>query len=38
MNICKNCNIEKPISDFTRDKTYLLGVRSRCKDCRIIYR
>jgi hypothetical protein len=38
MNICKDCNIEKPLSDFCKDKNYPLGIRNRCKDCRIIFR
>lgn len=38
MNICKDCNIEKPINDFRKDKNYQLGVRNRCKLCRADFR
>jgi len=38
MNICKDCNIEKPLRDFRKDKNYLLGIRNRCKSCRSILR
>lgn len=38
MNTCKDCNIEKPISDFRKDKNYPLGIRNRCKLCCAIFR
>ena len=31
--ICSECNIEKPISEFYKDKCCLFGVRSKCKEC-----
>tara|TARA_Y100000748_G_C15194748_1_gene370939 strand:+ start:33 stop:569 length:537 start_codon:yes stop_codon:yes gene_type:complete len=33
MKICTKCNIEKPFSDFHKDRTTKTGVRSRCKQC-----
>lgn len=38
MNICKDCNIEKPIADFTKDKNYILKIRNRCGECRMSFR
>lgn len=38
MNICNDCNIEKPLSDFRKDKNYPLGIRNRCKLCCAIFR
>lgn len=38
MNVCTDCNKEKPLSDFHKDKNYKLGVRNRCTDCRKIIR
>ena len=31
---CISCGIEKPVSEFHRDKTRSSGLRERCKDCR----
>tara|TARA_Y100001937_G_C6999838_1_gene275927 strand:+ start:109 stop:648 length:540 start_codon:yes stop_codon:yes gene_type:complete len=31
--ICTKCNIEKPFSDFHKDRTTKIGVRSQCKQC-----
>jgi len=31
--ICTRCGAEKPLSEFTKDKRYSLGVTSRCKIC-----
>jgi hypothetical protein len=32
--ICTKCKIEKPISDFTKDKGTRTGYKSVCKECR----
>lgn len=31
--ICTKCGINKPISDYYKDKTKLLGIRCACKSC-----
>jgi hypothetical protein len=31
---CKNCEQDKPIADFHRDKTHKTGYKSHCKQCR----
>ena len=31
--LCKACFIEKPISDFNKDKTRITGVREKCRQC-----
>ena len=30
---CKDCKINKPLSEFYRDSSCVLGVKNRCKDC-----
>lgn len=32
--ICLKCGIEKPLSDFWKDKRGKFGVKGRCKECR----
>lgn len=32
--ICNNCNIEKPLTEFNKDSSELLGVHGTCKICR----
>lgn len=32
--ICRNCNQEKPVSEFHKDTTRKPGYRLDCKDCR----
>lgn len=36
--ICTKCNIEKKITEFSKQKRGKFGVRSVCKSCIIIYR
>jgi len=31
--VCKECSIEKHLSEFYRDKTYKKGIKSKCKLC-----
>jgi len=33
---CSTCGIEKPLSEYDRDKGALDGRRSRCKSCRVL--
>ena len=33
MKRCSACGVEKPLSDFQKDATKRLGVRSRCREC-----
>lgn len=33
MKICTKCNIEKPLSDFSKDSKGKFGVKSKCKQC-----
>ena len=35
--ICSSCKIEKPLDLFDRNRAYLDGRASRCKDCRKVY-
>ena len=35
MQVCKICGIEKPLTEFHKDKARLLGVTSVCKPCAI---
>ena len=35
--VCKDCKIEKNVSDYYRHKGGKNGVRARCKDCNKIY-
>lgn len=35
MQTCKKCGIEKPLDEFHKDKSRLLGVTSICKPCAI---
>lgn len=37
MKICTKCNIEKPLSEFYKNKTKKDGLTSYCKDCKRIY-
>lgn len=30
---CKTCGILKPISSYTRDKTYRDGLKNECRSC-----
>jgi len=32
-NICKQCGVEKPVDEFHRDSTMVLGVKNVCKLC-----
>lgn len=34
MKKCLKCGIEKPLSEYHKDKTRATGLRERCKDCR----
>lgn len=34
MKICKSCEIEKPLSDYSVDKSYKSGVYPVCKPCK----
>lgn len=34
IKICRNCKVEKPISEFYKEKGGKDGLRSACKDCR----
>lgn len=31
---CSTCKIDKPLDEFTKNKTKILGVESRCKPCK----
>ena len=33
VNLCKKCNVEKPFSEFYKDRFYKKGIPNRCKDC-----
>lgn len=32
--ICAKCHIEKPISEFHKDRTKVTGIKGKCKQCR----
>lgn len=32
--ICKECNVEKPVTEFYRDKLSAGGYRNNCKECK----
>ena len=34
MKVCKKCGVEKPFTEFAKDKHILLGFASICKKCR----
>lgn len=34
MKTCTKCNIEKPLSEFSKDVSKLCGLQSNCKTCR----
>lgn len=36
MQICRICGVEKPLTEFHKDKRTLLGVTSKCKPCAIV--
>ena len=33
VKVCSRCKVEKPISEFSNDKTFKTGLYSHCKDC-----
>lgn len=35
--ICKTCDVSKPLSSFSKNKTKKDGFNSECKDCRKVY-
>jgi len=36
--ICRNCKEEKPIQDFTTNKSWTYGITSMCKSCTRAYK
>jgi len=38
MKFCKKCELQKPVSDFHKDKSKHDGLVSFCKECKSIYR
>jgi len=35
--VCRDCNTDKPLSDYVKNKANILGIDYRCKECRKIY-
>ena len=37
MKVCGQCNLNKPVSEFHKDKTMKFGLKSKCKECSCLY-